>query len=104
MPRVSEIEEDGGDALLKAVFDRQRAMFGGGIGEIAPDFTPAPGAVGILDAHEHGRPFGHGAEGGADRFLDWRTEDVGFDAGEGCPTHCLMFLPSPGFSPVMREV
>lgn len=29
MPRVSEIEEDGGDAILKAVFGRQREMFGG---------------------------------------------------------------------------
>jgi alkylhydroperoxidase family enzyme len=29
MPRVSEIEEDGGDATLKAVFDKQRELFGG---------------------------------------------------------------------------
>ncbi len=29
MPRVSEIEEDGGDAILKAIFGRQREMFGG---------------------------------------------------------------------------
>ena len=29
MPRVSEIEEDGGDPILKASFDRQREMFGG---------------------------------------------------------------------------
>ena len=29
MPRVSEIEEDGGDPTLKAIFDRQREMFGG---------------------------------------------------------------------------
>ena len=28
MARVSEIEEDGGDPTLKAVFDRQREMFG----------------------------------------------------------------------------
>jgi alkylhydroperoxidase family enzyme len=28
MPRVSEIEEDGGDPTLKAVFDRQRELFG----------------------------------------------------------------------------
>jgi alkylhydroperoxidase family enzyme len=28
MPRVSEIEEDGGDAILKEVFDRQRELFG----------------------------------------------------------------------------
>ncbi|WP_421999825.1 hypothetical protein [Reyranella sp.] len=29
MARISEIEEDGGDPTLKAVFDRQREMFGG---------------------------------------------------------------------------
>ena len=29
MPRVTEIEEDGGDPTLKAIFDRQREMFGG---------------------------------------------------------------------------
>ena len=29
MPRVSEIEEDGGDPTLKAIFDRQREIFGG---------------------------------------------------------------------------
>jgi alkylhydroperoxidase family enzyme len=29
VPRVSEIEEDGGDPILKASFDRQREMFGG---------------------------------------------------------------------------
>lgn len=29
MPRVSEIEEDGGDPTLKAIFDRQRELFGG---------------------------------------------------------------------------
>ena len=28
MPRVSEIEEDGGDPTLKTIFDRQREMFG----------------------------------------------------------------------------
>jgi len=28
MPRVSEIEEDGGDAILKEIFDRQRDLFG----------------------------------------------------------------------------
>jgi len=28
MPRVSEIEENGGDAILKEVFDRQRELFG----------------------------------------------------------------------------
>jgi len=29
MPRVSEIEDDRGDPTLKAIFDRQREMFGG---------------------------------------------------------------------------
>ena len=29
MPRVSEIEEDRGDPILKASFDRQREMYGG---------------------------------------------------------------------------
>jgi len=29
MPRVSEIEEDGGDPVLKAAFGKQREMFGG---------------------------------------------------------------------------
>ena len=29
MPRIIEIEEDGGDPTLKAIFDRQREMFGG---------------------------------------------------------------------------
>jgi len=33
MPRVSEIEEDGGDPTLKAIFDRQREMFGGLLGQ-----------------------------------------------------------------------
>jgi alkylhydroperoxidase family enzyme len=28
MPRVREIEEDGGDAVLKDVFDRERGIFG----------------------------------------------------------------------------
>ena len=29
MPRISEIEEDGGDPTLKAIFDRERETFGG---------------------------------------------------------------------------
>ena len=29
MPRVSEIEEDGGDPILKELFDKERAVFGG---------------------------------------------------------------------------
>ena len=28
MPRISEIEEDGGDPILKATFDKQRELFG----------------------------------------------------------------------------
>jgi alkylhydroperoxidase family enzyme len=28
MPRVSEIEEDGGDPILKAAFEKQRELFG----------------------------------------------------------------------------
>ena len=28
MPRISEIEEDGGDPTLKATFDKQRELFG----------------------------------------------------------------------------
>lgn len=28
MPRVSEIEDDGGDPILKAVFDKERETFG----------------------------------------------------------------------------
>lgn len=29
MPRVREIEDDGGDPTLKEVFERERAVFGG---------------------------------------------------------------------------
>jgi alkylhydroperoxidase family enzyme len=29
MPRVSEIEEDGGDPVLKELFEKERAAFGG---------------------------------------------------------------------------
>ena len=29
MARISEIEEDGGDPILKAIFDKQRELFGG---------------------------------------------------------------------------
>ena len=29
MPRVSEIEEDGGDPILKTTFERQREIYGG---------------------------------------------------------------------------
>ncbi|MBS0541603.1 MAG: hypothetical protein JSR47_22750, partial [Proteobacteria bacterium] len=28
MPRISEIEEDGGDPTLKSIFDKQRELFG----------------------------------------------------------------------------
>ena len=29
MPRISEIEDDGGDPTLKPIFDKQREVFGG---------------------------------------------------------------------------
>jgi alkylhydroperoxidase family enzyme len=29
MPRVSEVEEDGGDPVLKELFDKEREVFGG---------------------------------------------------------------------------
>jgi alkylhydroperoxidase family enzyme len=29
MPRVTEIEDDGGDPILREVFDREREVFGG---------------------------------------------------------------------------
>ena len=29
MPRVREIEDDGGDPILKELFERERAVFGG---------------------------------------------------------------------------
>jgi hypothetical protein len=29
MPRVSEIEKDGGDPMLKAIFEKQQELFGG---------------------------------------------------------------------------
>ena len=79
-------------------------MFGGGIGKVAPDLAPAAGAIGILDPDEDRDPLGHGAEGGANRLLDGRAEDVGFDARECRPAHCLMVLPSPGFAPMIRKV
>ena len=28
MPRISEIEDDGGDPILKPIFDKQRELFG----------------------------------------------------------------------------
>lgn len=50
MPRVSEIEEDGGDAILKAVFDRQREMFGGLLNptKVMAHCPPILRAAGIL--------------------------------------------------------
>jgi alkylhydroperoxidase family enzyme len=29
MPRISEVEEDGGDPVLKELFEKERAAFGG---------------------------------------------------------------------------
>ena len=51
MPRVSEIEEDGGDPILKASFDRQREMFGGLLNPAkvmahCPPILAAAGALG----------------------------------------------------------
>ena len=50
MPRVSEIEEDGGDPILKASFDRQREMFGGLLNpaKVMPHCPPILRAAGIL--------------------------------------------------------
>ena len=50
MPRVSEIEEDGGDLILKASFDRQREMFGGLLNpaKVIAHCPPILRAAGIL--------------------------------------------------------
>jgi hypothetical protein len=50
MPRVSEIEEDGGDPILKASFDRQREMFGGLLNpaKVMAHCPPILRAAGIL--------------------------------------------------------
>ena len=52
MPRVSEIEEDGGDPVLKASFDRQRERYGGLLNPAkvmahCPPILRAAGAIGI---------------------------------------------------------
>lgn len=51
MPRISEIEEDGGDATLKAVFDKQRELFGSVLNPAkimahCPPILKAAGALG----------------------------------------------------------
>jgi hypothetical protein len=71
------------------VGEQQRAMLGAGGREVRPDLAPAACAVGVLDLDEHRDPLGHGAEGGADRFLDRGAENVGFDPGEGRGWHLL---------------
>jgi hypothetical protein len=50
MPRVSEIEEDGGDPILKASFDRQREMYGGVLNpaKVMAHCPPILRAAGIL--------------------------------------------------------
>jgi alkylhydroperoxidase family enzyme len=50
MPRVSEIEEDGGDPILKASFDRQREMYGGLLNpaKVMAHCPPILRAAGIL--------------------------------------------------------
>ena len=52
MPRVSEIEEDGGDPTLKAAFDRQRELYGGGLNPTkvmahCPPILRAAGLIGL---------------------------------------------------------
>ena len=50
MPRVSEIEEDGGDPILKATFDRQREIYGGLLNpaKVMAHCPPILRAAGIL--------------------------------------------------------
>ena len=50
MPRVSEIEDDGGDPILKASFDRQREMYGGLLNpaKVMAHCPPILRAAGIL--------------------------------------------------------
>jgi len=50
MPRVSEIEEDGGDPILKASFDRQREIYGGLLNpaKVMAHCPPILRAAGIL--------------------------------------------------------
>ena len=50
MPRVTEIEEDGGDPTLKAIFDKQRELFGGLLTptQVLAHCPPILRAVGLL--------------------------------------------------------
>lgn len=50
MPRVSEIEDDGGDPILKASFDRQREIYGGLLNpaKVMAHCPPILRAAGIL--------------------------------------------------------
>jgi alkylhydroperoxidase family enzyme len=55
MPRVSEIEDDGGDPILAEVFQRQREMFGGLLNPTkvmahCPPILQAAGALGAAIA------------------------------------------------------
>ena len=45
MPRVSEIEDSGGDPVLKEIFEREREMFGGLLNPTMLAFAPEPGAL-----------------------------------------------------------
>ena len=50
MPRVTEIEEDGGDPTLKPIFDKQRELFGGLLNptKVLAHCPPILRAVGLL--------------------------------------------------------
>ena len=50
MPRVSEIEQDGGDPILKPIFDKQREMFGNLLNpaKVMAHCPPILKAVGLL--------------------------------------------------------
>jgi alkylhydroperoxidase family enzyme len=52
MPRVSEIEEDGGDPTLKAIFDKQHELFGGVLNpaKVMAHCPPILRAAGLLGA------------------------------------------------------
>ena len=52
MPRVSEIEDDRGDETLKAVFDKQRELFGGILNPTkvmahCPEILKVSGLIGV---------------------------------------------------------
>ena len=62
MPRVSEVEEDGGDPILKAVFERQRGIYGGLLNPARDPVAVKGFACQRLQDHQVERPiryFGH---------------------------------------------